>query len=150
MLGSRRALCRIFLLAAAVLCLQGEKELRFTYVVTNDSDRVVRFRPSSMAVVGGDAALTSTPGRGLTVIDDDAGDGARLEEARSSTLPGDLAPVPVPAWNSYRADMYHDTFGLLRTVGGLGAPRIVPDWGGVAVEWADHVANGLPPGGTAR
>ena len=129
----------------------GEKTARFTYVVTNVSDAPARFRPSSMGVVPwGDGTLTATPGRGLTLLDENGGDGGRLEEVRSSTLPGDLAPVPVPAWNSYRTGMYHDVFGLLRTADGIGAARIVPQEGGVAVEWADHVTAALPAGASAR
>ncbi|HET8950961.1 MAG TPA: Ig-like domain-containing protein, partial [Solirubrobacteraceae bacterium] len=129
---------------------RGEQDVRITYVVTNVSNGPIAFRPASTGVVGGTAALTSSPGRGLTIMDGRNGDGARLEDVRTSSLPGDLAPVPVPAWNSYRADMYHDTFGLLRTAGGLGAPKIVPDWGGVAVEWTDHAAAPLAAGATAR
>ena len=58
--------------------------------------------------------------------------------------------MAVPAWSSYRADMYHYTFDRLRTPGGLGAPEIVPGEGGVAVEWDDHVNAPLPAGATAR
>lgn len=58
---------------------QGERAARFTYTVTNTSDRAVAFRPSVMGVTGGTAALTATPGRGLTVIDDRDGSGARLD-----------------------------------------------------------------------
>ena len=126
-------------------------DVRFTYVVTNVSDAPVAFRPSATGVIPwGDATLTNTPGRGLTFTDQHGGDGSRLEEVRSSTIPGDLAPVPVPAWSSHRVDMYHDTFGLVRTPGGLGAARIEPQEGGTAVEWSDHVTTPLAPGASAR
>ena len=130
---------------------EGSGDARFTYRVTNVSGGPVAFRPSSMGVVPwGDATVTATPGRSLTFTDQYGRNGARLEEVRSSTIPGDLAPVPVPAWNSHHVDMYHDTFGLLRTAGGLGAAKIVPKEGGTAVEWTDHARTPLAAGATAR
>ena len=128
---------------------EGERAARFTYDVTNVSGGPIAFRPSVTGVTRGDATLSTTTARRLTFLDEGSELGARLEEVRSSTKPGDLAPVSVPAWQSYRTGSYHDVFDALRAPGGLGAPRIEP-WGGVAAEWADHASSPLPAGATAR
>jgi hypothetical protein len=66
---------------------QGERAVRLTYSVSNPSNRAVAFRASILGVSGGTASPTATPGRGLTIVDDRDGSGARLEEVRTSRLP---------------------------------------------------------------